>query len=71
MGLLFTRRIDDAFVIETPAGIIRILIADIEIRHGSLPRVKVLIDAPKEYLVLREELVTESDKVRRLKRKVV
>lgn len=58
MGMLcLTRREGQSVVIETPAGVIRIRTKDI--RRGMM---RLNIDAPAEFKVLREEVKTKGEK---------
>ena len=58
--LILTRNVDQSILIYTPAGVIKIMVTAIQMeddgRALARPRVKFGIDAPAEYLILKDEL---------------
>lgn len=57
-GLIISRYIDEALVIETPAGRIRVSVADVLLLNGR-KRAKLRIEAPRSWQVWREELICD------------
>lgn len=62
--LCLTRREGQSVIVDTPAGIMRIRTN--QIRHGIM---RLNIDAPIEFQVVREEAVKRTSKRRFVKRK--
>lgn len=53
--LVLSRKADEAIVLATPTGVIRVIVADI----GD-DRVRLAIDAPPNVGIVREELLPDS-----------
>ena len=53
--LILSRKIDETIIIETPSGDT----IEINLIDTTRGRAKIGIDAPEDYLILREEIIEE------------